>query len=140
MLPTVSNFLCFRLRTGVLIIGYIQIIYAILGIIGVTAILADPKDFPDDKSDMVLDHLSIAIIFLIVFIFVLVIGCLLVRGVTKERASLLRPWMVIQIAGLCLAAVSILFYMISFWVFVFKGQNVEAIVSMIATNMIQWGM
>lgn len=139
MLPTVNKFFCFRLNTGVLIIGYIQIIYAALGIIGAICILADPKDFPDDKDDMVLDHLSITIIYLIVFIFNFVIGFLLVRGVTKERPNLMRPWMVVQMAGVCLASFAVLFYVISFWIFVFKSRNVEAIVAMIISNLVQLG-
>ncbi|KAL5273242.1 hypothetical protein ACFFRR_000171 [Megaselia abdita] len=139
MLPTVSKFLCFRLKTGVLIIGWIQIIYALLGIMATTAILADHKDFPNDKSDMVLDHLSIAIIYLIVFIFVFVIGVLLVRGVTIERSNLMRPWLTVQIAGVCFASFAVLFYVVCFWVFIFQSKNVQAIVAMIISSLVQLG-
>lgn len=139
MLPTVSQFLCFRLRTGVLIIGFIQIIYAVLGIIGASAILANPKYFPDDKNDLVIDPKAIAIIYLICSIFVLVIGTLLVRGVRKERPSLMRPWMVVQIAGVSFTAFAVMFYVVCFWIFVFKGENVEGIVTMISSNLISLG-
>lgn len=139
MLPTVSNFLWFRLKTGVLVIGYIQIIYAVLGLIGTITILADRKDFPDDKSDLVLDHLSITIIYLIVFLFNFVIGLLLVRGVTQERPRLMRPWIAFTATGVFFASFAVLFYVICFWIYVIKGQNVEGIVAMIISNIVQLG-
>lgn len=139
MLPRVSNFFCFQLRTGALVIGLAQMIYATFGILGTILILADRKDFPNDKSDLVLDHLSVTIICLIVFICVFVIGCMLLRGVTKDKPNLMRPWIAVQASGVALLLFATLFYVICFWIFVFKGENVEAIIAMIVSDAFHLG-
>lgn len=138
MLPTVSQFLCCcGLRTGALIIGWLQVISGLTGIAANCYILSNLKDYPADDSVYNTEELTIK--YLVVFILFFIIGCMLLTGVFKERPSLMRPWIILQTVSIIISLVSILIGVIYFWYYFFAKRNVGEIVSVLFSDMLNFG-
>lgn len=134
MLPRVNSFFGFQLRTGTLVIGLAQMIYSVIGVLGAILIIADRRDFPNDKSDLVLDHLAVTIIYLIVFIILFVIGYMLHQSVMRNRFHVMKAWLFVQFSGILLLLASTIFYIICFLIYAIKRENVGAITAMIFSD------
>lgn len=138
MLPTVSNFCCcFSLRVGVLIVGWFQVIAGLTGVAVLSYFLSNPGEFPDDKN--LVYKKEVAIGYFIVYIFTFIFGCLLLTAVFKERARLMKPWIIVQIVKASFAFISVIFGFAYLWYNVFAGQNVAEIVEAMIYDLLEFG-
>lgn len=109
---------CFSLRTGTNIIGGLNIVGVIIFMIVFVSNLVDLQNqseqeikhsivYPEISYLSSLFRLLIAMTILITIVL-LIIFILLIRGATKERKTLLLPWLGLQFSGLIFGTMLIL--------------------------------
>ncbi|CAL4072949.1 unnamed protein product [Meganyctiphanes norvegica] len=106
---------CFSMRTGILFLGVVSLIYAVVNLL-LTPYLFDMKQMLDNITenwpDKYKEHKD-NIVFTAVIsnevsnAFLLLVSCLLIHGIRKDRPSLLIPFMVWTVTFIILAFVGI---------------------------------
>lgn len=140
MLPTVSKFLCcFRLRLGVLIIGWFQVIAGLTVIAALSYYLSNPADFPDTETDL-FNNKELAIRYFIICVFTFIFGCLLLVAVFKERPRLMKPWIIVQVVKVSIEFVGVIFGFAYLWYYIFSGKNVAQIVESMFYDLLDFGI
>lgn len=88
---------CIKLRTGCLIIGYLNLFYSIVIVIA-TAVCFSSKDFKEEFSKRNADHLTIAsvvaIIALVIILLFLIMNIVFVIGVHQNKRGHVKAYLI----------------------------------------------
>lgn len=95
-MPTVSSCCGLKLRTGSLLIGYVEVFTSFIGVVLCALMLI----YIDELGNRALCR-NVSMIGLSIFVLTLIVGLFLTNGITNTDRAQIKPWVVIKGIMLC---------------------------------------
>ncbi|KPI90942.1 PREDICTED: uncharacterized protein LOC106113669 [Papilio xuthus] len=93
-IPRQKRFGCFSLKIGSVFSALVIIIYSVMAIAQCLAILnVLPSNLSQDESEIIASY-GVIILITVIHVTTFVITSLMLVGVLREKANLIRPWLV----------------------------------------------